>query len=65
MKAKFKDKNNKTEYLGTLNGSGLAVGRTLVAILENYQNKDGSIDVPELLRHYMNNANQISNSKTN
>ena len=65
MKAKFKDKNNKTEYLGTLNGSGLAVGRTLVAILENYQNKDGSIDVPELLRPYMNNAKQISNSKTN
>ena len=46
----------KPELLHTLNGSGLAVGRTLVAILENYQNADGSVTIPEVLRPYMNNA---------
>jgi len=50
----------KPELLHTLNGSGLAVGRTLVAILENYQNADGSITIPEALRPYMNNAELIS-----
>ena len=49
MKAKYKDENNKSEFLGTLNGSGLAVGRTLIAIMENYQNSDGSITIPEAL----------------
>ena len=44
---------NKPEYLHTLNGSALAVGRTLVAILENYQQADGSVIVPEVLRPYM------------
>ena len=54
MKARFKSsETNKTEFLHTLNGSGLAVGRTLVAILENYQNEDGSITVPVVLRPYM------------
>ena len=43
----------KPEFVHTLNGSGLAVGRTLVAVLENYQNEDGSITVPEALRGYM------------
>ena len=54
MKARFKDpQTNQNEYLHTLNGSGLAVGRTFIAILENYQNKDGTITIPEALRPYM------------
>ena len=53
MKAKFKNENNESNFLGTLNGSGLAVGRTLIAIMENYQNEDGSIEIPEVLRKYM------------
>ncbi len=48
-----RDKDSKTEYLHTLNGSGLAVGRTLIAILENYQNEDGTIQIPEVLIPYM------------
>ena len=60
MKARYKDKNKETRYLGTLNGSGLAVGRTLIAILENYQQKDGSITIPNVLRPYMNNLEKIS-----
>ena len=59
MKAKFKNKNNETDFLATLNGSGLAVGRTLIAIMENYQQKDGSIIIPEMLRPYMHNQKQI------
>ena len=59
MKARYKDKNNKTQFVGTLNGSGLAVGRTLIAIMENYQNEDGSIIIPEVLRPYMNNLDKI------
>ena len=59
MKARYKDKNNQTQFLGTLNGSGLAVGRTLVAIMENYQTEDGSIIIPEILRPYMNNLDKI------
>ena len=58
MGAKFKSANG-TNYLGTLNGSGLAVGRLMIAIMENYQNEDGSIDIPEVLKKYMNNLNQI------
>ena len=54
MRAKYKDDTNKSDFLGTLNGSGLAVGRTLIAIMENYQQKDGSILVPEVLKPYMN-----------
>ncbi|MCG2725782.1 MAG: serine--tRNA ligase [Elusimicrobia bacterium] len=53
MNARFRRKDKKIEYLHTLNGSGLAVGRTFAAILENYQNEDGSITVPEALRDYM------------
>lgn len=49
----------KTEYVHTLNGSGLAVGRTLVAILENYQQKDGSVVIPEVLRPYMGGVGEI------
>ena len=61
MKARYKNKNNETVFVGTLNGSGLAVGRTLIAILENYQNSDGSITIPEVLKLYMNNLEKISN----
>ena len=46
--------------MGTLNGSCLAIGRTLIAILENYQKKDGSITIPKVLRPYMNNLEKIS-----
>ncbi len=54
MQARFRNpETNKPELLHTLNGSGLAVGRTLVAILENYQNEDGSIRIPEVLQSYM------------
>ena len=59
MKARYKNEKKETLFLGTLNGSGLAVGRTLVAILENYQQEDGSIIVPEVLRPYMNNIEKI------
>ena len=60
MKARYKNEKNETILVGTLNGSGLAVGRTLVAILENYQQSDGSIIVPEILRPYMNNIEKIT-----
>ena len=60
MKARYKNQNKETLYAGTLNGSGLAIGRTLIAILENYQQKDGSITVPKILRPYMNNLEKIS-----
>ncbi len=60
MKSRYKDQKNETLYVGTLNGSGLAVGRTLIAILENYQQKDGSITIPKVLRPYMNNLETIS-----
>ncbi|MDE2309985.1 MAG: serine--tRNA ligase, partial [Betaproteobacteria bacterium] len=53
MQARFRNAQGKPELLHTLNGSGLAVGRTLVAILENYQQADGSVVVPEVLRSYM------------
>jgi len=53
MKARFKNDAGKTEFVHTLNGSGLAVGRTLVAVLENYQQVDGSVKVPEVLQPYM------------
>ena len=62
MKARYKNKDNETEFVGTLNGSGLAVGRTLIAILENYQNSDGSITIPDVLKPYMNNIEKISNN---
>ena len=60
MKSRYKNKNKETVFVGTLNGSGLAVGRTLIAVLENYQQKDGSIIVPKVLRPYMNNLELIS-----
>lgn len=61
MQARFRNsETNKPELLHTLNGSGLAVGRTLVAILENYQQADGSIDIPTVLQPYMNGLTNIS-----
>jgi seryl-tRNA synthetase len=62
MQARYKNNNNETVFVGTLNGSGLAVGRTLISILENYQNLDGSITVPEVLRPYMNNLDIIKSN---
>jgi len=59
MKARYKNDKKETVFVGTLNGSGLAIGRTLVAILENYQQEDGSIIVPEVLQPYMNNIEKI------
>ena len=56
---RFKKQGEKPQFAHTLNGSGLAVGRTLVAILENYQNKDGSITIPKALRAYMGNKEII------
>ena len=53
MQARFKNAQGKNEWVHTLNGSGLAVGRTLVAVLENYQQADGSVRVPTALRPYM------------
>ena len=60
MKARYKNEKKETVFVGTLNGSGLAVGRTLVAILENYQQEDGSILVPDVLKPYMNNIEKIN-----
>ncbi len=60
MKARYKNQKKEILYPGTLNGSGLAVGRTLIAILENYQQKDGSITIPKVLKPYMNNLEKIS-----
>jgi seryl-tRNA synthetase len=60
MKARYKNSGKETILVGTLNGSGLAIGRTLVAILENYQQEDGSIIIPEVLRPYMNNLVKIN-----
>ena len=53
MQTRFKNEQGKTELVHTLNGSGLAVGRTLVAVLENYQQADGSVNIPEALWGYM------------
>ena len=60
MKTRYKNEGKETTFVGTLNGSGLAIGRTLIAVLENYQQKDGSIIVPKVLRPYMNNLELIS-----
>ena len=61
MSARYRPKNSKdVRYVHTLNGSGLAVGRTLVAVLENYQNADGSVTIPEALRPYMGGLTKIA-----
>lgn len=64
LKARWKNTTTKKpEHLHTLNGSGLAIGRTLVAILENYQDKDGNINIPEALKPYMQGLDKISKEK--
>jgi|CXWL01.1.fsa_nt_gi seryl-tRNA synthetase len=60
MNARYRDKDGKPQFVHTLNGSGLAVGRTLVAVLENYQNADGSVTVPKALVSYMGGLERIS-----
>ncbi|HRE17128.1 MAG TPA: serine--tRNA ligase, partial [Rhodocyclaceae bacterium] len=60
MQARFRNEKNKPELVHTLNGSGLAVGRTLVAILENFQNADGSVTVPRVLVPYMGGVDKLS-----
>ena len=60
LQARFKNAQGKNEWVHTLNGSGLAVGRTLVAVLENYQNVDGTVTIPEALRPYMGGLAQLS-----
>ena len=62
MKTRYKNQSKEIVNVGTLNGSGLAVGRALIAVLENYQQKDGSVIVPEVLRPYMNNLEKISSN---
>ncbi|WP_343588201.1 serine--tRNA ligase [Herbaspirillum sp.] len=59
MQARFRNAQGKPELLHTLNGSGLAVGRTLVAVLENYQQADGSVDIPEVLQPYMGGITKL------
>ena len=60
MKARFKDENGKNRLVHTLNGSGLAVGRALVAVLENHQNADGSINIPAALRPYLGGLEKLT-----
>lgn len=60
MKARFKDENGKNRLVHTLNGSGLAVGRTLVAVLENHQNADGSINIPVALQPYLGGISKLA-----
>ena len=60
LQARFKNAKGKNELVHTLNGSGLAVGRCLVAVLENYQNQDGSVTIPEVLRPYMGGLERLS-----
>ena len=60
MKARYKAQDSSKEFVGTLNGSGLAVGRTMIAIMENYQTEDGSILIPDVLKPYMPNIDKIS-----
>ena len=60
MLSRFRPQSEKgINFLHTLNGSGIAVGRALIAVLENYQNEDGSVSVPEVLRKYMGGINKL------
>ena len=58
-KIRYKDQNNKIQFAHTINGSGLAIDRTIAAILEQYQNEDGSITIPDVLVPYMKNITKI------
>jgi len=60
MNARYRPKDGKPEFVHTLNGSGLAVGRTLIAVLENYQQADGSVMIPKALRPYMRGQERIT-----
>jgi len=60
LQARFKNSQGKNELVHTLNGSGLAVGRTLVAVLENYQQADGSVTIPEALRPYLGGQTRLA-----
>ncbi|HXX11971.1 MAG TPA: aminoacyl--tRNA ligase-related protein, partial [Burkholderiales bacterium] len=60
MQARFRNEKGKPELVHTLNGSGLAVGRTLIAVLENYQQEDGSVTVPAALRPYMGGVERLA-----
>lgn len=60
MKSRYKKHDGINEFVHTLNGSGLPIGRTIVAIMENYQNPDGSISIPENLLKYMDGITKIS-----
>lgn len=59
MNARYRAADGKPAFVHTLNGSGLAVGRTLIAVMENYQNEDGGITVPDVLRPYMGGVEVI------
>ncbi len=60
LQARYRSERNRPELLHTLNGSGLAVGRTLVAVLENYQNADGSVTIPAVLKPYMGGIERLA-----
>src|SRR5690242_3879083 len=60
MQARFRNEKGKPEQVHTLNGSGLAIGRTLIAVLENYQERDGSVVIPAALRSYMGGEERIT-----
>ena len=60
MQARYRNAEGKIELLHTLNGSGLAIGRTLIGIMENYQQEDGSIEVPDILHPYMRGMTRIT-----
>ena len=62
MHITYRDDNDKLQLVHTLNGSGLAVGRTVAAILENYQNEDGTVTIPEVLRPYMGGQETLSST---
>ena len=59
MNARYRDENGDVQFLHTLNGSGVAVGRIMIAVMENYQNSDGSVRVPEPLQRYMGGLETI------
>ncbi len=63
MEARYRDENGKPQYVHTLNGSGVATGRALIAVMENYQQEDGSIAVPTVLQPYMGGQTEISAAK--
>ena len=59
MNSRYKNSKNENVFTGTLNGSGLAIGRTLIAIMENYQDSEGRVIIPDVLRPYMSNIDKI------